>query len=45
MVQKIAAAVGKPLKYNLTNCHESRPGHDTRYALSMEVNYWEWDSN
>jgi len=33
MAQKVAAIIGKPLKYNLVSCHESRPGHDTRYAL------------
>lgn len=33
MAQKIAEVVGKPLKYNLVDFHESRPGHDTRYSL------------
>lgn len=33
MAQKIATTIGKPLKYNLVNFHENRPGHDTRYAL------------
>lgn len=33
MAQKIADIIGKPLKYNLVDFHESRPGHDTRYAL------------
>jgi len=33
MAQKIAESVGKPLKYNLINFHENRPGHDTRYSL------------
>jgi dTDP-glucose 4,6-dehydratase len=33
MAQIIAAAVGKPLKYELEDFHSSRPGHDLRYAL------------
>lgn len=33
MAQKISFIIGKPLKYNLINHHENRPGHDTRYAL------------
>lgn len=33
MAYLIADAVGKPLKYTLQNFHESRPGHDLRYAL------------
>ena len=33
MAHKIADAVGKPLKYSLVACGESRPGHDTRYGL------------
>ncbi|CAH6419077.1 6 dehydratase [uncultured virus] len=33
MARKVAAAVGKPLKYNLVDFHESRPGHDCRYSL------------
>ncbi len=32
----ISGFVGKPLKYKLLNWHESRPGHDTRYALCGE---------
>jgi len=32
----IADVVGKPLKYELISWHESRPGHDLRYALSGE---------
>ena len=34
--QKIAEMVGKPLKYELTDTHSARPGHDCRYALSGE---------
>lgn len=33
MAERIAAVVGKPLKYKLTDFHSSRPGHDLRYAL------------
>lgn len=29
----IAKVVGKPLKYELTDFHSQRPGHDLRYAL------------
>ena len=29
----IADVVGKPLRYELVNFHQSRPGHDLRYAL------------
>jgi len=31
--QIIAKIVGKELKYELVNFHQSRPGHDLRYAL------------
>jgi len=30
----IAQVQGKELKYELVDCHSSRPGHDLRYALS-----------
>jgi len=33
LAQMIAGFVGKPLIYKLQNFHESRPGHDLRYAL------------
>lgn len=33
LAQMIAGFVGKPLHYKLQNFHESRPGHDLRYAL------------
>lgn len=33
MALKVAAAVGKPLNYELMNFHAARPGHDRRYAL------------
>ena len=33
LAQMIAAAVGKELKYEMTDFHSSRPGHDMRYAL------------
>lgn len=33
MAKRIAAAMGKELKWKGVNFHESRPGHDLRYAL------------
>lgn len=33
VVNKIAEALGKPLKYEFTDFHANRPGHDRRYAL------------
>jgi dTDP-glucose 4,6-dehydratase len=33
LAQKIAEIVGKPLKYEMTDFHSARPGHDLRYAL------------
>lgn len=33
LAQMIAGFLGKPLKYELTDFHSSRPGHDCRYAL------------
>ena len=33
LAQWIAEAVGKPLNYEMTDFHTSRPGHDMRYAL------------
>ena len=33
LAQMIAAAVGQELKYEMTDFHTSRPGHDMRYAL------------
>jgi dTDP-glucose 4,6-dehydratase len=33
LAQWIADAVGKPLNYEMTDFHTSRPGHDMRYAL------------
>lgn len=33
LAQKIAAILGKELKYKLVNFHEKRPGHDPHYAL------------
>jgi dTDP-glucose 4,6-dehydratase len=33
MAQMIADTVGKPLNYEVTDFHSSRPGHDLRYAL------------
>lgn len=50
MVKHIAELLGKPAKYELTNWHASRPGHDLRYALdgsrlremgwNIPVNFW-----
>lgn len=37
LAQMIAAAVGQELKYEMTDFHSSRPGHDLRYALSGEL--------
>lgn len=34
LAKSIARAQGKELKYELVDCHSSRPGHDLRYALS-----------
>lgn len=33
LARKIADIVGKPLEYEMTDFHGSRPGHDLRYAL------------
>ncbi|MGC5565350.1 dTDP-glucose 4,6-dehydratase [Streptomyces sp. FR-108] len=33
VAQTLAGILGKPLKYELVSFHESRPGHDLRYAL------------
>jgi dTDP-glucose 4,6-dehydratase len=33
LAQKIAAILGKPLKYEMIDFHSSRPGHDLRYGL------------
>jgi dTDP-glucose 4,6-dehydratase len=32
----ISGYVGRPLHYELTDFHSSRPGHDLRYALDGE---------
>jgi len=36
LAQSIAAAVGKPLDYEMVDFHSSRPGHDLRYSLCGE---------
>ena len=36
VAQLIAKFIGKPLKYEMTDFHGSRPGHDLRYALDGE---------
>jgi len=33
LAQKVAAILGKPLRYKLVDFHKARPGHDRRYAL------------
>ena len=33
LAQMIAKIIGKSLKYELTNWHQDRPGHDPRYGL------------
>ncbi len=33
----IAKVIGKPLKYEMTDFHSSRPGHDLRYALDGKL--------
>lgn len=33
LAQKIAGILGLPLKYEMTDFHSSRPGHDLRYSL------------
>ena len=33
LAQKIAAVIGKELRYELTDVHSTRPGHDLRYGL------------
>ena len=43
LAQFIAKVVGKPLNYEMTDFHSSRPGHDLRYALDgtkMEKMGW-----
>lgn len=43
LAKMIAGFVGKPLHYEMQNFHESRPGHDLRYALDgskMEKMGW-----
>lgn len=39
MAQLIARIINKPLNYELTGFHSSRPGHDLRYALDGEKMY------
>ena len=36
LAKSIAGFVGKPLKYEMTDFHSARPGHDLRYALCGE---------
>lgn len=48
LAQKIASIVGKPLKYELVDFHNDRPGHDVRYALDdskLEKLGWRPDNN
>jgi len=45
MAQLIADIIGLPLRYEITDVHSSRPGHDTRYALSGEkIKQMGWSS-
>lgn len=39
LAQKIAVIIGKELKYELINFHESRPGHDLHYRLDGKKMY------
>jgi len=39
MAKIIAEELGRELRYELVNFHESRPGHDLRYALNGEKLY------
>lgn len=36
IAERIASAVGKPLRFKMLDFHSSRPGHDLRYALDGE---------
>lgn len=36
IAQFVGKVIGKEIKYEMVNWHESRPGHDLRYALSGE---------
>lgn len=36
LAQFIADVIGKPLNYEMTDFHSSRPGHDLRYGLNGE---------
>ena len=43
LAQMVAAIIGKPLRYKLTDFHSARPGHDPHYGLSgvkMDVLGW-----
>lgn len=43
LAEMIAVFVGKPLNYEMTDFHSSRPGHDLRYALSGDkMKEWGW---
>lgn len=44
LAQMVAKCIGKELKYEMTDFHSARPGHDLRYALSgdrMRALGWE----
>lgn len=51
LAQFVAKVVGKPLIYELTDCHSDRPGHDLRYGLDgskmrkmgwkLPVDFWQ----
>lgn len=44
MAKLVAKFVGKPLKYELDNYHETRPGHDMHYGLNPKylIDEWGW---
>jgi len=39
MARRIAEIIGKPFYHRMVNFHETRPGHDLRYALSGDALY------
>lgn len=44
LANMIADIIGKPLNYEMTDFHGSRPGHDLRYCLDGEkMKEWGWE--
>lgn len=37
IAQKVSAIIGKPLSYEFEDFHQTRPGHDRRYALDGQM--------